>query len=96
MHTGTKQGASTDDNIFLLFYGNVCSIRDIHLNTPQNDFESGQTDQFTFDKRNVGDVSHSVLMQFLCTQTWVHDGDLNTDESQLGGGGGRRRGEGAD
>lgn len=83
MRTGNKEGAATDDAIYLFLYGDVCSHRAILMNIP-NDFQPGQTDQFSFDRRNAGEVSYSVLMQFLCTQTWVHDRDWNTDESQLG------------
>ena len=97
VHTGTREGASTDADIYVYLYGDECTHNGTFLDTPDwDDFEPGQTDQFMFDRRSVGDVSHSIFMQFLCTETWVHDGDLNTDESQLGGGGGGGGGEGAD
>ena len=67
MRTGTRAGAQTDDDLYLYLYGDVCSLIGTYLDHPNcNDFESGHTDRFTFNKRSVGNVSRSVLMQFLC------------------------------
>ena len=78
------KGMSTNDDIYLYLYGDRCSHIGTYLDHANcNDFELGQTDRYTLNKRSVGNVRHSVLMlmQFLCTETWVHD------ESQLGEGG---------
>ena len=84
MKTGAGKGASTNDDLYLYLYGDRCSHIGTFLDHPNcNDFELGQTDSFTFGKRSVGNVRHSVFMQFFCAETWVHD------ESQLGEGGGR-------
>ena len=82
MKTGTGKWAATDDDLYLYLYGDRCSHIGTFLDHPNcNDFELGHTDSFMFDKRSVGNVRHSVLMQFLCAETWVHD------KSQLGEGG---------
>ncbi|GMH36686.1 hypothetical protein BSKO_04559 [Bryopsis sp. KO-2023] len=53
--TSNMRGAGTDANVFMNMKGDLGSTGQINLDSSRNDFEKGQTDEFTVSTRYVGE-----------------------------------------